>query len=153
MRGKGGRLSLPRCIWEHRDASVLFGRIETVLFPSGSYTVYTMCTQAIMHPVQCKEVSCSFPQVNIQILILKFYSFCSWVVADPSFFPNYYLLHYIPLASKCPVLGSALCLADSKESQGLNLERRCDRYNRPLPSTCTISLSPRCWIAPWTAAS
>ena len=117
MRGKGGRLSLPRCIWEHRDASVLFGRIETVLFPSGSYTVYTMWTQAIMHPVQCKEVSCSFPQVNIQILILKFYSFCSWVVADPSFIPNYYLLHYIPLASKCPMLGSALCLADSKSPQ------------------------------------
>lgn len=100
---------LLRCIWEHRDASVLFGRIETVLFPSGSYTVYTMCTQAIVYPVQCKEVSCSFPRVDIQILILKFYSFCSWVVADPSFFPNYYLLHYIPLASKCPVLRSALC--------------------------------------------
>lgn len=84
---KGWRSCLLRCIWEHRDASVLFGRIETVLFPSGSYTLYTMCTQAIVYPVQCKAVSCSFPRVDIQILILKFYSFCSWVVADPSFFP------------------------------------------------------------------
>ena len=38
-------------------------------------------------------------------------------------------------------------LTEKRESQGLNLERRCDRYNRPLPSACTISLSPRCWIA------
>lgn len=38
-------------------------------------------------------------------------------------------------------------LTEKRESQGLNLERRCDHYNRLLPSTCTISLIPRCWIA------
>lgn len=96
MRGKGGRLSLPRCIWEHRDASVLFGRTETVLFPSRSHTVYIMCIQAILHPVQCKEVSYSFPQVNIQILILKFCLFILLLSGSRPLFSNYYLLHYIP---------------------------------------------------------
>lgn len=74
MRGKGHRVSLLRCICEHGGASVLFDRVETVPFPSGSYTVYSLCIQAILHPVQCKEVNCSFPQANIWILILKFFS-------------------------------------------------------------------------------